>query len=135
MAGISFEELIAHVKLSADKLDKECSDEHIASISLFLTHWQTVAPHLGLTETDKENVNEDAKRTQDKRYGILEIWKAKNLFKATYRVLVDVFLKIGRADLADKVCRLLVDESMLQLVKSGSLLYNAPVVNNFLKWS
>ena len=39
-------------------------------------------------------------------------WKAKNLFKATYRVFVDIFLKLGRADLAEKVCRLLVDEGM-----------------------
>ena len=111
MAGVSFEELITHVKLSADKLDKQCSDEHITSISLFLTNWQTVAPHLGLTETDEEDV-EDAKRTQDKRYRTLRTWKAKNSFKATYKVLVDVFLKIGRADLAEKVCRFLVDEGI-----------------------
>lgn len=112
MAGVSFEELIAYVKLSADKLEKQCSDEHITSISLFLANWQTVAPHLGLTETDEEDVNEDAKRTQDKRYRTLRTWKAKNSFKATYKVLVDVFLKIGRADLAEKVCRLLVDEGI-----------------------
>ena len=113
MAAITFEELIAHVGLSADKLGKPCSDEHISSISLFLTNWQTVAPHLGLTETDEEDVNEEGKKTQDKRYKTLRTWKAKNLFKATYRVLVDVFLKIGRADLAEKVCRLLVDEGII----------------------
>lgn len=113
MAGISFEELIAYVNLPADKLDKQCSDEHITSMSLFLPSWQAVSPHLGLTETDEEEVNEEGRKIQDKRYRILQTWKAKNLFKATYRVLVDVFLKIGRADLADKVCRLLVDEGML----------------------
>ena len=44
MAGITFEELIAYVGISADKLKKPCSDEHITSISFFLTNWQTVAP-------------------------------------------------------------------------------------------
>ena len=94
MAGITFEELISHVGISADELQKPCSDEHITTISLFLTNWQTVAPHLGFTETDAEDV-EAEKNTQDKRYKTLQKWKAKNLFKATYRVLVDVFLKLG----------------------------------------
>ena len=117
MAGVTFEELIAHVGISADKLNKPCSDEHIASISLFLTNWQTVAPLLGLSETDEEDVEEEGKKTQDKRYKTLRRWKNKNLFKATYRVIVDVFLTLGRADLADKVCRLLVDEGTYKLVE------------------
>ena len=110
MAGITFEELIAYVGISADELNKPCSDEHMASISLFLANWQIVAPHLGLTETDEEEVEEEGRKTQDKRYKILRRWKNKNLYKATYRVLVDVFLKLSRADIAEKMCRLLVDE-------------------------
>ena len=115
MAGISFEELIAHVGISVDELNKPCSDEHITSISLFLTNWQTVAHLLGLTETDVEDIKEDGKKTQDKRYKTLRKWKDKNLFKATYGALIDVFLKLGRADLAEKVCRLLVDEGMYKI--------------------
>ena len=115
MAGITFEELIAYVGISADELNMPCSEEHITSISLFLPNWQTVAPHLGLTETDEEDVEEEGKKTQDKRYKMLRRWKAKNLFKATYRVLVDVFLELRRADLAEKVCRLLIYEGMYKI--------------------
>ena len=121
MAGVTFEELIAYVGISADKLNKPCSDEHITSISLFLANWQTVAPLLGLSETDEEDVEEKGKKTQDKRYITLRKWKCKNLFKATYRVLVDVFLKLSRADLAEKVCRLLTDEGT-QLAKDHSVM-------------
>ena len=64
MAGVTLEELIAHVGISTDELNKPCSDEHITSISLFLANWQTVAPLLGLTETDEEDVEEEGKRTQ-----------------------------------------------------------------------
>ena len=110
MAGITFEELTAHVGISADRLNRECSDEHLASISLFLANWQTVAPHLGLSEVDEEDVEEEGVKKQDKRYKSLWKWKARSLFKAKYKVLVDVFLKIGRADLAEKVCKLLIDE-------------------------
>ena len=115
MAGVTFDQLIAHVGISAEKLNKPCCDEHIASISLFLTNWQTVSPHLGLTETDEEDVKEEGKETQDKRYKMLRRWKNKNSFKGTYRVLVDVFLKLSRADHAERVCRLLVDEGMYKI--------------------
>ena len=117
MASITFEELIARVGISADELHKPCSDGHITSISLFLANWQTVAPLLGLTETDEEDIEEEGKNTQDKRYKTLQRWKAKNSFKATYQVLVDVFLKLSRADLAEKVCRLLVDKGTYKLVE------------------
>ena len=121
MAGVKFEELIDFVGISADKLNKSCSDAHITSISLFLANWQTLIPHLGLTETDEEDIVEEGKTTRDKRYKTLRRWKDKNLFKATYRILVDVFLKLGRADLAERVCRLLVDEGMY---KVGAAFYN-----------
>ena len=113
MAGtITFEELVAKVGISADELNKQCSDEHIASISLFLDNWHIIAPHLGLTETDREDVEDVEKKTQEKRHKTLWKWKARNSFKATYRVLVDVFLKLSRDDLAEKVCKLLVGEGM-----------------------
>ena len=117
MDGVTVEELIAYVGISADELNKPCSDEHIASISLFLTNWQTVAPHLGLTETDEEDVEEEGKKTQDKRYKMLRRWRNKKSFKATYRVLVDVLLRLGEADLAEKVCKLLVDKGTYKLVE------------------
>ena len=112
MAGISLQELIAYVGISADKLNQQCSDKHISDISLFLTNWQSIAPHLGLTESDEEDLEQDVKKAQHRRYKALQTWKAKYLFKATYRALVDVLLKIGRADFAEKVCRLLVEEGM-----------------------
>ena len=112
MAGITLEELTAQVGISADELNKECSKEHINDISLFPTNWQTVAPLLGLDEVDEEDIQEDKTGAQNRRYKTLQKWKAKNVFKATYRVLVDVFLKIGRADFAEQVCRLLLDKGM-----------------------
>ena len=48
--GITVGKLIAHVGISPDKLNKRCSNKHITDISLFLTNWQTVAPHLRLSE-------------------------------------------------------------------------------------
>ena len=43
-------------------------------------------------------------------YTSLELWKDKFAFKAKFRVLVEALLKIGSADQAEQVCRLLVSQ-------------------------
>ena len=70
---------------------------------------------LKLSEMDLEDIDTDEKTIQDKRYRTLQKWKAKYSFEATYRVLVDVFLKLGRADLAEEVCKL--DKGTYKLVE------------------
>ena len=92
------------------QLDKTCSPENLRDIALFLESWREVAPHLGLSSAQLEAIERDARSEQEKRLKILESWEAAFAFKATYRVLVEVLLKISRANLAEKVCRLLVQQ-------------------------
>ena len=106
MAGVTLEELVKEVGVAPEALDKRCSDDHLRSISLFLD-WQTVAPHLGLSETDQEGIESDGKKEPVKRLKTLVDWKAKFAFKATYRRLIEVLLTTGRADHAEEVCKLL----------------------------
>ena len=58
------------------------------------------------------------RKKKKKRQAFLESWKAKFAFKATYMVIVKALLKIGRADQAEQVCRVLVP----QQPKEGTLL-------------
>ena len=59
-------ELVKEVGVAPEVLDKRCSDDHLRSISLFLD-WRTVAPHLGLSETDQEEIESDGKKDPAKR--------------------------------------------------------------------
>ena len=87
MAGVSLEELVREVGVAPESLDKRCSDDHLRSVSLFLD-WQTVAPHLGLSETDLES---DGKKVPAKRLKTLVKWKGTFAFKATYKSLIEVY--------------------------------------------
>ena len=107
MAGVTLDELLEEVGISPLQLDKACTNEYLQDIALFLESWRTVAPHLGLSEIQVEEVESDGKAEKEKRQKILESWKAKFAFKATYIVLVKALLKISRADQAERVCRLL----------------------------
>ena len=118
MSRVTLDELLEEVGVSPAQLDKACTSEHLQDIALFLESWRTVAPHLGLSNVEAEEVENDGRAENEKRRKILEVWKARFAFKAKYLVLIKALLKIGRADQAEQVCRVLVP----QRPKEGTLL-------------
>ena len=107
---VTLDEMLGEVGVTHAQLDKTCSPENLRDIALFLESWREVAPHLGLSSAQLEAIERDARSEQEKKLKILELWNAKFAFKATYKVLVEVLLKISRANLAEEVCRLLVQQ-------------------------
>ena len=110
MSWVTLNELLEEVGVSPAQLDKACTSEHLQDIALFLESWRTVAPYLGLSSVEVEEVERDGTEEKDKRQKILKVWKAKFAFKAKYKVLINTLLKIGRADQAEQVCRVLVPQ-------------------------
>ena len=110
MSRVTVDELLKEVGITHMQLEEKCTNEHLHNTALFLKSWRTLAPHLGLSDSEVEVVERDAHGEEEKRQKFLESWKANFGLKATYRVLVEAFLKIGRADQAEDVCRLLVSE-------------------------
>ena len=107
MAAITLDDLLKETEICAEKLNQSTSDEHLRAIAIFLTSWRTVAAYLGLSENDLEAVERQRKDEQDRRLNVLQRWKGKFGFKATYRKLVEVLLSLAKADIAEKICRLL----------------------------
>lgn len=103
MSTVTFQELISHVGVSDEALKESCTEAHLSMIALWLPDWQMVAPHLGVSADVHDSTNQ-----QEKNQYILNQWKQRFAFKATYKRLVEVLLEIGRADVAEKVCSLLV---------------------------
>ena len=97
--------LVKELGISLTLLDQECSDEHLNSISLFLD-WRTVAPHLGLSETDIQDIDIDKRNEPEKRLKTLQRWKTIFGYMATFKSLAQILLKIRNANHAGRVCRL-----------------------------
>ena len=106
----TLEELVKEFGISVDQVDQKCSDEHLNSISLFLD-WRTVAPHLGLSERDIEDIKSDERMEPERRRKALLKWKTKYSIEATLKSLVVVLLTVGNADSAESICRLLKSQA------------------------
>ena len=114
MSGVTLDELCVEVGVTLHQLNKPCSSEHINDITLFLDSWQNVASHLGLSNAEVEAAKMNANSEEERRQKILATWKSKFAFKANYRVLIDALLKIGKADQAEMVCRILVPQQPIE---------------------
>lgn len=102
---LEVEDLIA--KSGVKNIDKECSDNDILEFGDFCDPWELVGKHLPLSQAEISAIAEDNRTASLRRLGVLQKWKSKLAFKATYRVLIDALLKSGNADLALKVCQIL----------------------------
>ena len=93
-----------------EKLDQPCRDDHLSEIALSITDWQSIAPFLGLTEAEIEEIDGDRAKTRTQKIVMLWKWRKKFGRKATYRKLAKVFFKLERVDLVEEVCELLQTE-------------------------
>lgn len=107
---MSIEELAAHVGLSLTDLDTRCEEEDLSELSLLIPVWSKVAPFLKLTDADIEDIDSESSKSRVKALNMLKKWKGKLAFRATFKVLVEVFLKLGDAEMAEKVCGQLKSE-------------------------
>ena len=97
-------------------LDRAISDIHIAQLAKSMTEWQELAPFLGITPAEENEIIELYRgRLQLQKREALRKWKEKNGGEGTYRRLIGVFCTEGRVDLAETLKGLLASEN-----RSGS---------------
>ena len=103
--AVTLDELLAELRLPKISLEHRCSEEHVTCISEFLK-WRRVAPHLGLTQIDQDDIDRDFMSESEKRRECLRRWKEIHAFKATYLMLVEALLTDRLADDAENVCKM-----------------------------
>ena len=65
----SFEDLLKDIP--CEKLDYPCRDVHLSEIALSVTKWKSIAPYLGLTEAEEENIEKDCGENETQKIGML----------------------------------------------------------------
>ncbi len=99
-------EILAHCGVTDAQLENPCSNDDITAIARFLISWRTLAPHLGLDESEEEEIEEDGREEAEKKLKALRKWKSKFAHKATYKVLVEALVNINMAEHARHICQL-----------------------------
>ena len=102
--GITLQNVAAEVGVSMKILEQECNDQILLKLANFCVEWKLVGRHLKLTHAEITEVDGDNCREKLKRVGMLEKWKQKFAFNATYRVLVEALLALNNTSDALKCC-------------------------------
>ena len=89
-----------------EKLNQPCSDEHLCEIALDITEWQSIAPHLGVSE--EEITDKYPNQLKRRKIEMLRKWREVCGSTATYQALVKVLWQREKTEQAEKVCSLLV---------------------------
>ena len=102
---VSLQDLVERFKLSNHQLDAEVSDEHLRKASRIIADHKILGPEVGLSSAEMTAI--DQQPPEHQRFAMLEKWKQKLDWKATYRKLIEALLRCSRADTARQVCELL----------------------------
>ena len=105
-SGISVEEATDRAGVRLDILLKECLVKPV-DLASFCVKWKLIGKHVGLTEADIAAIDGDNRTVEEKRVGMLEKWKSKFAYKATYRALIEALLAEGRSTDAIEACKVI----------------------------
>ncbi len=105
---ITVADIVRHVGISEEDLDRECSNEHLQEIGTFLPNWATFAEALLLTTAQITGIQVNPNICYEmKAEKVLELWRRRDVFRATYRRLVEICLhRFKHGEAAKKICLL-----------------------------
>ena len=102
---------------SYSKLDHLMDTHHQNKIAMSITDWRSIAPFLGLGETDEEYIETKYTTVKTRNIAMLRKWKRLHVSNATYRKLLEAFWDVERVDLIDKLLQMVaVDSSSSQVM-------------------
>ena len=87
------------------------SRDHQNKIALSITDWRSIAPFLGLEETDEEDIEVMYSTVKTRNIGMLRKWKHLHASSATYRRLLEAFWTVERIDLIDKLLEMVTTDT------------------------
>ncbi len=106
MGGVGLQELMDKYHVDTVQLDREIPDNEVPVIAAYFDSVELYSQAMGLSAAEQTTVrtNHDA---QTAMVRCLSIWKQHDPYKATYRALVELLLKLNRTAVAAQVCQFL----------------------------
>ena len=101
---VSLQDLVKSCGIEEVLLDREVTYVHFYEISRCLCEWKLAALKLNISQAEVDAIERENGKAELQRVNFLGVWKQKMSFRATYRVLVEALLSIGRAEDARGVC-------------------------------
>ena len=103
---VTLPDLKAKFHLSQKQLDQQVSEDHLLEVSMIIDNHQVLGPHLGLPGPAMATINPNLDITLQ-RMQMLQMWRQRYAYNATYNAIIEILLKLGKAQQARCVCELL----------------------------
>ena len=87
-------------ELPDSELDKPCTDLDLACIASDIIEWERIAPHLGISDAEGEEIRHESKSYHHQKHSTLRKWRNKHGSTATYRNLIQIFSKLEKQNIA-----------------------------------
>ncbi len=99
-----------HTGVTDQRLDQTATKETLSLLAPHLHSWLSYANALELSPQQIQDIKTDQNMDSAmKAVSVLYLWRRRNGFKATYRLLVCVCLRLSDALLAEHVCRTVLE--------------------------
>lgn len=108
--SFTVEEVAQQAGVSLSYLERQLSGHHVLSFARYCAPLRVVGIELGLERCQLDDINEDQRKNTLRRRGLLEVWKEKCTFEATYSKFVKALVACEKNDSAYQVCLALAEE-------------------------
>ena len=98
-----------------------------------IVRWETVGPYMSITLAEEEEIKSDNYTYHQQKLACLRKWQATYSYKATYRLLIEIFYKAGQVDLSHKVAASLKNVPLHSLQKNEVDTYHQFLVEQYLQ--
>ncbi len=104
---VTIEELKERTKVTDSQLDTEIKETDMIVLAAHFDNIDTYPVQLGLSSAEQSDVRiaQFVNGTQTAMDKALRLWRQHNPRAATYRTLVMIVLRMGKEELASKICQ------------------------------
>ncbi|XP_064387664.1 uncharacterized protein LOC135335907 isoform X3 [Halichondria panicea] len=121
VGGVGLQELMDHV--DTVQLDREIPDDELPVIAAYFNNVELYSQAMGLTPAEQDDVRTSLHQydTQTAITRCLLLWQQRDPYKATYRALLELLLRLHRTQVATQVCQYLAQNKMEGVVTGSDL--------------
>ncbi|XP_064389445.1 uncharacterized protein LOC135337437 [Halichondria panicea] len=101
---VALQELMRRYNLTDEQLNREIVDSDTPVMALHFDDVEMYSIAMGLAIAEQADVKE-SRGNQAAMLKCLQVWKERDPFQATYRALLDIVLRLGKGETADKICQ------------------------------
>ena len=133
--GVGLQELMDRYRVNTVQLDREIPDNEVPVIAAYFDSLELYSQAMGLSAADQSTVKTSLVQydAQSAMAKCLSIWKQKNSFKATFRALLELLLRLNRTEVAAQVCQYLTQN--VSTVKHFNYYHNYTFMCIYAFWT